>query len=71
MVSEDVDGTIAMQLPLDGESFILLVEIVFQESFIWAGLDGRNTVQAGGSVQRQVVQGRLLLEAQFASETPV
>ena len=38
-----------------GKASILLVEIRFQETFIKAGSDGRNTVQADTSVQRQAV----------------
>lgn len=36
-----------------GEASILLVETGFQESFLRAGKDGRNTMQVDSSVQRQ------------------
>ena len=64
-------GNIAVQLQLDGTASVLLFEIGVQQLLYKGCSDGRNTVQAGGLVQGQPVQCRLLPEVQFAGETPV
>ena len=52
LVGEDADGAIAVQLQLDGgKPWFYWLKHYSRNTFLRVSSDGRNTVQAGGSVQ--------------------